>query len=466
MKRDKDPDRREVMKKFTFKGVLDNFRTSVVQPTKPDQEIQESLRPENFQLKRIDVKWYIMTGFLLGVNKSDRSGAGEYVIYKPSLLYFDFLQFLNDQETPRQSRNTMAENEESAVDAALEQVEEDVHECAADAGPSKASCSSNRTLYRYTSRSHSSTRKRKEVPNDNGTTDVMKLVGKTLESLQAEDAFQKRQKMSKRQKKTTRFQYEELIVFVGSNKVLLHGKTKPLEANIIKNLWQTFATKMTLLSGGAMKSADQWKKIFVEWKVNVKRKSRSIKEEITGTGGGPKINKPLSDLEERLLNLISKAHLGDASLPDTLGHEEAEDGLGEIEEPEVIDLANFIKPLEVVSYKENGDEVKRLPSDQSSDNAILTSIPSVVEKPPSKTLQREKISRSGRSTNLILQEACSSFKNANDANMKSSEMLAEAFNNFTNVFKIKAEADMLRAKAEMAKAKCLHFQTFGNLDDF
>ncbi|XP_044259757.1 syntaxin-binding protein 5 isoform X5 [Tribolium madens] len=52
MKRDKDPDRRDVMKKFTFKGVLENFRTSVAQQVKPDQEIQETLRPENFQVKR------------------------------------------------------------------------------------------------------------------------------------------------------------------------------------------------------------------------------------------------------------------------------------------------------------------------------------------------------------------------------------------------------------------------------
>lgn len=53
MKRDKDSDRREVMKKFTFKGVLDNFRTSVAQPSRADQEIQETLRPENFQVKRV-----------------------------------------------------------------------------------------------------------------------------------------------------------------------------------------------------------------------------------------------------------------------------------------------------------------------------------------------------------------------------------------------------------------------------
>ncbi|XP_066589007.1 syntaxin-binding protein 5 isoform X7 [Prorops nasuta] len=40
------------MKKFTFKGVLDGFRSSVTQPVKPDQEIIENLRPEHFQVKK------------------------------------------------------------------------------------------------------------------------------------------------------------------------------------------------------------------------------------------------------------------------------------------------------------------------------------------------------------------------------------------------------------------------------
>lgn len=60
---------------------------------------------------------------LAKVNKSIRSGAGEDEIYKPSLWYFDLLHFLNDQETPRPSRNTMDEIEESAnCDESSEQV--------------------------------------------------------------------------------------------------------------------------------------------------------------------------------------------------------------------------------------------------------------------------------------------------------------------------------------------------------
>ncbi|KAG7298911.1 hypothetical protein JYU34_017369 [Plutella xylostella] len=42
------------MKKFTFKGVLDGFRSSVQQaPRGTEQEIQETLRSDHFQIKKV-----------------------------------------------------------------------------------------------------------------------------------------------------------------------------------------------------------------------------------------------------------------------------------------------------------------------------------------------------------------------------------------------------------------------------
>lgn len=41
------------MKKFTFKGVLDGFRSTVQPQAKPEQEIQETLRPDHFQLRKV-----------------------------------------------------------------------------------------------------------------------------------------------------------------------------------------------------------------------------------------------------------------------------------------------------------------------------------------------------------------------------------------------------------------------------
>lgn len=52
---------------------------------------------------------------LAKVNKSNRSGAGEDEVYKPTLWYFDLLRFINDHETPRESKNTMDEDWEEEV---------------------------------------------------------------------------------------------------------------------------------------------------------------------------------------------------------------------------------------------------------------------------------------------------------------------------------------------------------------
>lgn len=50
------------MKKFTFKGVLDGFRSSVTQggpnpPPKVEQEITENLKPENFTVTKVRTDW-------------------------------------------------------------------------------------------------------------------------------------------------------------------------------------------------------------------------------------------------------------------------------------------------------------------------------------------------------------------------------------------------------------------------
>ncbi|PSN42036.1 hypothetical protein C0J52_12277 [Blattella germanica] len=136
---------------------------------------------------------------LAKVNKSIRSGAGEDEIYKPSLWYFDLLHFLNDQETPRPSRNTMDESEESVnCDESSQLVEDDVQETVIDIGPSEAATTpATPASEASTSTSHSvntsrklTRNKRKAVGNDDGTTEVLQVIGKKLESLQADDAFQ------------------------------------------------------------------------------------------------------------------------------------------------------------------------------------------------------------------------------------------------------------------------------------
>lgn len=47
------------MKKFTFKGVLDGIRSSVAPQIKPDQEIVETLRSDNFQVAKVSARYDI-----------------------------------------------------------------------------------------------------------------------------------------------------------------------------------------------------------------------------------------------------------------------------------------------------------------------------------------------------------------------------------------------------------------------
>ncbi|KAF5280901.1 hypothetical protein FQR65_LT03050 [Abscondita terminalis] len=86
---------------------------------------------------------------LAKVNKSIHSGMSDDEVYKPSLWYFDLLGFLNDQKTPRPSKNTMDDEEEdSQVDDAIAQSEGDADEFNDEMPDTPATPSSSTKSYR------------------------------------------------------------------------------------------------------------------------------------------------------------------------------------------------------------------------------------------------------------------------------------------------------------------------------
>lgn len=72
--------------------------------------------------------------------------------------------------------------------------------------------------------------------------------------------------------------------------------------------------------------------VFADLKTNCRRKARSVKEEVEGTGGGPSIIKPLNEIEERVLGLINKVVIYGAPTV-------AEPG---VEVLQVVDLADVV----------------------------------------------------------------------------------------------------------------------------
>lgn len=67
--------------------------------------------------------------------------------------------------------------------------------------------------------------------------------------------------MAKRLPKTTQVQYEELLEFIKNNKIILSGKTKPLEGKKISILWEQFAAEVNCKGCGPSKTAEQWRNV-------------------------------------------------------------------------------------------------------------------------------------------------------------------------------------------------------------
>ncbi|KAJ8943799.1 hypothetical protein NQ318_012444 [Aromia moschata] len=122
---------------------------------------------------------------------STKSGTGEDDIYKPSLWYFDKLEFLNDPEKVRPSTSTI--DDETSQDTGQEREsfdgESDVDLPTAPSTPAP-STSSNLTesVNLNTTYSRTPNRKRKVPRAEDKTDAVMMKIGEKLQSLQ-EDSF-------------------------------------------------------------------------------------------------------------------------------------------------------------------------------------------------------------------------------------------------------------------------------------
>ncbi|KAK4874963.1 hypothetical protein RN001_014323 [Aquatica leii] len=133
-------------------------------------------------------------------------------------------------------------------------------------------------------------------------------------------------------KKISSEQLQILIDFISTNKILLHGKTKPSEAasNEIENLWDELTTLLNSCGSGPSKLKSQWKKTFIDWKCHTRKKARDILQSMRKTGGGEGKEKVLTPTEEKLLSLISWVTIK--------GNEEVEE-IGMVAEKEIETVA-------------------------------------------------------------------------------------------------------------------------------
>lgn len=119
--------------------------------------------------------------------------------------------------------------------------------------------------------------------------------------------------------RVTSEQIECILEFLGHNKiVMLGGKTHPLNMDELTKLWNELASKLNTFQKGPVKTAEDWKRFFIELKSKTKKKARDIALNIRCTGGGGNPKK-MSDIEERLMSLIGWVTItGNSELPDEI----------------------------------------------------------------------------------------------------------------------------------------------------
>nr|CAH7753539.1 unnamed protein product [Callosobruchus chinensis] len=104
--------------------------------------------------------------------------------------------------------------------------------------------------------------------------------------------------------------WQVILEFCEQNTELLGGKFNSSQGKAKANqLWLTLANRLNSLGFGE-KSVESWRKALVDWKSKMKAKAATLKQAMEQTGGGPSIVPPLTDLEMRLINLMSPTFEG------------------------------------------------------------------------------------------------------------------------------------------------------------
>ncbi|CAG9786538.1 unnamed protein product [Diatraea saccharalis] len=104
--------------------------------------------------------------------------------------------------------------------------------------------------------------------------------------------------------KTSATQFEMIVSFMET-----HGdinkptKTAQGRMKAIKE-WENLTNFLNSDATGETKTTEKWKKVWSDLKNNIKKKAAKIHKAAYGTGGGPALQIRLTELEERVLNII------------------------------------------------------------------------------------------------------------------------------------------------------------------
>ncbi|XP_037867867.1 uncharacterized protein LOC119628707 [Bombyx mori] len=104
--------------------------------------------------------------------------------------------------------------------------------------------------------------------------------------------------------RTSHSQYLTMVEFMEANGDLSKPSGGPRGRNFIQMKWKELTGILNSDSSGDPKSEDKWRKVWSDYKNNCKKKCAKINRAASGTGGGPALHLLLTDLEQRVMQII------------------------------------------------------------------------------------------------------------------------------------------------------------------
>ncbi|XP_045504453.1 uncharacterized protein LOC123701078 isoform X2 [Colias croceus] len=104
--------------------------------------------------------------------------------------------------------------------------------------------------------------------------------------------------------RTSHPQYTIMVEFMEKHGDLSKPSGGPRGRHYVQQKWKELIDMLNSDGTGDSRTEEKWRKVWSDFKNNVKKKWAKINRSAQGTGGGPAIQLTLTDLENRVLNLI------------------------------------------------------------------------------------------------------------------------------------------------------------------
>nr|XP_034837886.1 uncharacterized protein LOC117994114 [Maniola hyperantus] len=104
--------------------------------------------------------------------------------------------------------------------------------------------------------------------------------------------------------KTSPSQFDLMVTFMEQHGDLSKPSSNARGRISTLSKWEELAVLLNSDGSGDTKTPEKWKKVWSDFKNNTKKKAARLHRSATGTGGGAATYCKLTDLEQRVLNLI------------------------------------------------------------------------------------------------------------------------------------------------------------------